>query len=190
MQGQQEQVPLGENIPLREVQGIPDEPQAEGGFAPIIPETQIEPISPEIPDSLPFDGYAHDEDCNAPLEMCLIVAHFLVDDALHILSALSRNNSSSESTSSSLFFRLLFRVLDILKSISFLQYSSQEEPLTSHNEKHNTLETAISLLNKAAEMQNSDALYLLGELNFVSPFTWTLLIVVWQLFESRLSGII
>src|SRR5579862_6792327 len=112
------------------------------------------------------------------LEMCLIVAHFLVDDALHILSTLSRTNSSSESTSSSLFVRLLFRLLNILKSVSFLQYSSQEEPLMSHTEKHDTLENAMSLLNKAAEMQNSDALYLLGELNFVASFSWTLLIIV------------
>ena len=187
VQGQQEQVPLGEDIPLREVQGIPDEPQAQGGFIPTVQGTQIEPVSSEILDSRPFDGYSHDEDCNAPLEMCLIVAHFLVDDALHILSTLSRTNSSSESTSSSLFVRLLFRLLNILKSVSFLQYSSQEEPLMSHTEKHDTLENAMSLLNKAAEMQNSDALYLLGELNFVASLSWTLLIIVWQLFQSRLS---
>ena len=54
-----------EDVPLREVQGIPDEPQVQGGFAPTVPETQIEPISSEIPDSLPFDGYSDDEDCNA-----------------------------------------------------------------------------------------------------------------------------
>jgi hypothetical protein len=100
----------------------------------------------------------------------IVVAHFLVDDALHILSALSRTHSSSESTSSSIFLRFLLRALDILKSVSFLQYSSQEEPLTAHSEKHDTLEQAMSLLTKAAEMHNSDALYLLGELNFVPPF--------------------
>jgi hypothetical protein len=51
--------------------------------------------------------------------------------------------------------------------MSFLQYSSQEEPLTTHKEKYDTLEKAMDLLTKAAEKQNSDALYLLGELNFV-----------------------
>jgi hypothetical protein len=63
-----------------------------------------------------------------------------------------------------------------MKSISFLQYSSQEEPLTPHTEKHDTLERAISLLTKAAEQQNSDALYLLGELNFVYPVSTIILI--------------
>lgn len=99
--------------------------------------------------------------------MYLIVAQFLVDDALQILSSLSHNRPSSESTSSSVFVRVLFRILEILKSITVLQYSAQEEPLTHHSEKHDTLEQAMSLLSKAAEKQNSDALYLLGELNFV-----------------------
>ena len=63
VQGQQEQAPEGDNIPVAEIQGIPEEPQIQGGFPPTIPETQIEPVTSEIPNALPIDGFLDDEDC-------------------------------------------------------------------------------------------------------------------------------
>ena len=97
----------------------------------------------------------------------LIAAQFLVDDALQILSSLSHNHESLDKTSTSIFVRFLWRLFDILKSFSFLQSLSQEEPLTSSDSRQNNLRKAMQLLTKAAESDNSDAMYLLGELNFV-----------------------
>jgi TPR repeat protein len=97
----------------------------------------------------------------------LIAAQFLVDDALQILSSLSQNHESPNKTSTSVIVRFLWRLFDILKSLSFLQSLSQEEPLTSSDSRQNNLRKAMQLLQKAAESDNSDAMYLLGELNFV-----------------------
>jgi len=170
VQEQQAEVPEGDEILAVEIQGIPDEPPVQGGFPPAVPETEIEPVTSEIPSSRPIDGFMDDEDCSSSPWVCLTVAQLLVDDALQILSGLSQSRSSSDTSSSSFFVRILFRILEILKSMSFLQYSSQEEPLTTHNEKYDTLEKAMDLLTQSAEKQNSDALYLLGELNFVFLF--------------------
>src|SRR5277367_485042 len=58
----------------------------------------------------------------------LTVAQFLVDDALQILSSFSQSHIHSDTPSSSIFIRLLGSIFDFIKSLSFLQYSSQEEP--------------------------------------------------------------
>lgn len=63
VQGQREEVPGQEDIPVVEIQGIPDEPPVEGGFPPAAPETQIEPLSSEIPKSDPTGEFPDDEDC-------------------------------------------------------------------------------------------------------------------------------
>jgi TPR repeat protein len=97
----------------------------------------------------------------------LIAAQFLVDDALQILSSLSPNHESPDKTSTSIVVRFLWRLFDILKSLSFLRSLPQEEPLTSSDSRQNNLRKAMQLLQKAAESENSDAMYLLGELNFV-----------------------
>jgi hypothetical protein len=96
-------------------------------------------------------------------------AQFLVDDALQILSSLSQTHGSPEISTSSIFLRFMWKTFDILKSLSFLQYSSQEEPLSYHDTTQEHYENALQLLTKAGETGNSDAMYLLGELNFVNP---------------------
>jgi hypothetical protein len=59
------------------------------------------------------------------------------------------------------------KLLTFLKSLSFIQYSSQEEPAPIHDARGDSVKKAMGLLSKAAEADNRDALYLLGELNFV-----------------------
>lgn len=120
----------------------------------------------------------------------LTVAQFLIDDALQILSLLSQSHAHSDTPSSSIFIRLLGRIFDFIKSLSFLQYSSQEELLSSSTDsKADNLEKAMNLLTKAANAHNPDAMYLLGELNFVHPphvspdFQLT---IVRKLFRSKL----
>jgi TPR repeat protein len=114
----------------------------------------------------------------------LTAAQFLVDDAIQILSSLSHNHESSNLTSTSIFVRFLRRIFDVLKSLSFLQYSSQEEPLTSSDGRQTNLKKAMQLLTKAAESDNPDAMYLLGELNFVYAGPSDILTVVRKLFWS------
>src|SRR5207248_4280476 len=53
------------------------------------------------------------------------------------------------------------------KSLSLIQYSSQEEVETYPDLNSETVQKAMRLLTKAAKSENSDAIYLLGELNFV-----------------------
>jgi hypothetical protein len=62
-------------------------------------------------------------------------------------------------------------VFTFLKSLPFIQYSSQEEPVTIHDSWGDNVKKAMGLLAKAAEADNPDALYLLGELNFVPSTT-------------------
>ena len=99
--------------------------------------------------------------------MELIAAQFLVDDALQILSSLSNTIHTSDTPLSSFFVRLLEKIFDFLKSLSFIHYSSQEEPLASSDTRSSTASKAMQLLKKAAKSENSDAIYLLGELSFV-----------------------
>jgi hypothetical protein len=120
----------------------------------------------------------------------LTTAQFLVDDAMQILSSLSHNHKSPDQTSTSIFVRFSWRIFDILKSFSFLRYSSQEEPLRSFDSRQTNLKKAMQLLTKAAESDNSDAMYLLGELNFVYTCPSDILIVVRKLFCSRLSQVV
>lgn len=117
----------------------------------------------------------------------LNLAQLLVRDALRILSSISRSHNSSETASSSFFVRFLSKFFDILRSLSFLQSLSQEEPLVSLEASEN-IKTAMQLLTKAAESENSDARYLLGELNFVlHAFKVPLISIVRELLESKLS---
>lgn len=69
--------------------------------------------------------------------------------------------------------RFLLKIIDILKSLSFLGSSSQEEPLHSVEPQNEELTKAMNLLTQAAEQHNPDALYLLGHLNFVRPILET-----------------
>ena len=101
--------------------------------------------------------------------MRLISAQFLVDDALQILSSLS-NSRPQDTSSSSVFVRSLWKIFDFLKTLSFIKYSSQEEALVFSDTKSENLKRAMELLTKAAKFENSDAIYLLGELNFVHLF--------------------
>jgi len=108
---------------------------------------------------------------------------------------MSSSYNSSDSASSSIFIRLLSRLLDFLKSLSFLRASSQEEPLASPNDiKAENLQKAMQLLTKAAEANNAEAAYLLGELNFVIiPRSNLMLItsmetILKQIIEKRLIG--
>jgi hypothetical protein len=120
----------------------------------------------------------------------LIGAQFLVDDAMQILSSLASNYESSDPSSSSVFVRLLSRVFDILKSLSFLQSSSQEEPVSSSDARQTQVRKAMQLLTKAAESNNPDAMYLLGELNFVVTLAPDILTLVRELFIPRLPKVI
>lgn len=86
---------------------------------------------------------------------------------MQILSSLSVNYEGSDASSSSVLVRFLSRIFDILKSLSFLQSSSQEEPVSSSDGRQTQVRKAMQLLTKAAESDNLDAMYLLGELNFV-----------------------
>ena len=86
-----------------------------------------------------------------------------------------------------MFLRIVSKFFDVLKSLSFLQSFSQEEPLTSPEHTSN-LNKAIQFLTKAAESENSDALFLLGELNFVSSDqSWSWQCLVRKLLQSKLS---
>jgi hypothetical protein len=96
-------------------------------------------------------------------------AQFLVDDALHILHSLSDIHNQKDTILASPLAQFTATVVTFLKSLSFIQYSSQEEPVTIHDSRGDHVKKAIGLLAKAAEADNPDALFLLGELNFVSP---------------------
>jgi hypothetical protein len=96
-----------------------------------------------------------------------MTAQFLVEDALQIISSLSNTHHTSDSPSPSVFVRFLEKIFAFLKSLSFIQYSSQEQPLTSSDTSSERVSEAMQLLSKAAKSENSDAIYLLGELNFV-----------------------
>jgi hypothetical protein len=100
-----------------------------------------------------------------------MTAKFLVDDALQILSSLSKTHIPPDTPSSSAFVRLLWGTLEFLKSLSFIQYTSLEESVSSGDPRSDSYKKAIQLLSKAAESENSDAMYLLGELNFVQRHT-------------------
>jgi hypothetical protein len=107
-----------------------------------------------------------------------------------MLSLLSQSHAHSDTPSSSIFIRLLRRIFDFIKSLSFLQYSSQEELLSSPTDsKGDNLEMAMKLLTKAANAHNPDAMFLLGELNFVPPRPISpdiQLTIVRKLFHSKL----
>jgi TPR repeat protein len=120
----------------------------------------------------------------------LTAAQFLVDDAMQILSSLANNYESSDPSSSSVFVRLLSRVFDILKSLSFLQSPSQEEPVSFSDGRQTQVRKAMQLLTKAAESDNPEAMYLLGELNFVFTLAPGILTLVRELFIPRLPKII
>ena len=150
-----------------DVDRLPDEPRIQGGILSPSPKNQLEPQDLE---SLPFDTSPVQGNGAEPLYFgrMLITAQFLVDDALHILSSFSQSRPQSDTTSSSIFLRLLRKLLDFIKSLSFLQYTSQEEPLSSSTDpKADNLAKVMELLSKAAKADNADAMYLLGELNFV-----------------------
>jgi hypothetical protein len=66
-----------------------------------------------------------------------------------------------------MIIRLLRKAFEFLESWSFIQYTSQEEPLVPTDITSQNVTKAMQLLAKAAESENSDAIYLLGELNFV-----------------------
>jgi hypothetical protein len=93
---------------------------------------------------------------------------------LELLSSLSHSYVHLEIIRPSLPLRVLWRIIDILKTFSLFQHVSQEE--STHEQSFpprlKTYKKALKLLLKAAESQNSDAMYLLGTLNFVysSPF--------------------
>ena len=63
VQEQPAEIPEGGEILAIEIQGVPDEPHMQGGFPPAVPETEIEPVTSEIPSSRPIDGFMDDEDC-------------------------------------------------------------------------------------------------------------------------------
>ena len=63
VQEQLAEIPEGDQILAVEIQGIPDEPPVQRGFHPAVPETEIEPVTSEIPSSRPIDGFMDDEDC-------------------------------------------------------------------------------------------------------------------------------
>ena len=86
---------------------------------------------------------------------------------MKILSTLSNTYNSSDASSPSIFVRLLWRVFKFIKSLSLIQYSSQDELATYTDANLQTVQKAMRLLRKAAKSENSDAIYLLGELNFV-----------------------
>jgi len=120
-----------------------------------------------------------------------VKAQFLVDEALHILHTLSDAQSSTDTPPSSTLAHYIAKLFTFLKSLSLIQYTPQEEPLSTHDFREKTVRKAMDLLHKAAEMDNPDALFLLGELNFV-PTTPAIsvckgLIVVRKLFKSKLS---
>jgi hypothetical protein len=103
----------------------------------------------------------------------LTTAQFLVEDALQILSSLSKDQESNEATSNTVYMRILLKLVEVLKSISFLQYASQEEPLATGS-KTETYQRALSLLTEAAEAGNEEAIYLLAEINFVISLLYLL----------------
>ena len=121
-------------------------------------------------------------------------AQFLVDEALHILHTLSDTKSSTDTPPSSTLAHYIGKLFTFLKSLSFIQYTPQEEPLSTHDYRGKNIKKAMDLLRKAAETDNPDALFLLGELNFVptNPAIFVCkgpreLIVVRKLFKSKLS---
>jgi len=69
--------------------------------------------------------------------------------------------------------RILLKLVEVLKSVSFLQYASQEEPLATGS-KTETYQRALSLLTEAAEAGNEEAIYLLAEINFVISLLYLL----------------
>jgi hypothetical protein len=159
-----EQVP--EDVPNADIQGLPEEPAVEGGVLSDLPEKQLESrLSTENLDTSPSIDYPSNYECMALV--ATYIAQILVDDALQLLSSLSPAYNPSESATMSAFLRVLWRTIDILKSMSFLRYSSQEEPLSYDDGKTKDYERAVQLLTKAGEMGNSEAMYLLGDLNFV-----------------------
>jgi hypothetical protein len=91
----------------------------------------------------------------------------LVDEALHILHSLSDTPTPGGTASSSHLAHYTNKLLHFLKSLSLIQYTSQEEPLSTHDPRAESVKKAMHLLSKAAEADNPDALFLLGELNFV-----------------------
>jgi len=146
---------------------IPEEPPIEGGILSEKTKTDLEPRAiVDTSDSLPFDDLPPHANCTHSLSRAN-KAQFLVDDALNILSSISYNHSSLDTPSSSKFVRLLFKFMDLLKSLSLLASSSQEEPLHAMELRNEHLTKALNLLTQAAAQQNPDALYLLGHLNFV-----------------------
>ena len=121
-------------------------------------------------------------------------AQILVGDALNILHSLSDTPSSADTPSSSPLAHYTAKLFNFLKALSFIRYTSQEEPLQTHDSRGESVKKAMELLYKAAEADNPDALFLLGELNFVptNPAIAVLhgpreLIVVRKLFKSELS---
>jgi hypothetical protein len=162
-----DQVEGEEFVPAADVTGIPDEPPVEGGVLSDLSETQLESRpSAENPETQLFDETSPVEEGTPRAQTN--AAQFLVNDALQILSSLSQNHGSSETPKSSIFLRFMWKTFDILKSLSFIQYSSQEEPLSYDDTTQEYYDNALQLLAKAGEMGNSDAMYLLGELNFVN----------------------
>lgn len=96
-----------------------------------------------------------------------VAAQFLVDEALHILHSLSDTHNQKDTLPASPSAQFIINVLTFVKSLSFIQYSSQEQPVTLHDSRGDNVKKAMGLLSKAAEADNPDALFLLGELNFV-----------------------
>jgi hypothetical protein len=95
------------------------------------------------------------------------VAQFLVDEALDILHSISNTPHQKDTPPTSPIVGAVFKVLEFFKSLAFIQYSSQEEPVNVHDSQVDNVKKAMGLLSKAAEADNPDALFLLGELNFV-----------------------
>lgn len=148
------------------VEQIPNEPPVKGGILSSKSETNLLP--PRTPDTLPFDDHPSNGDSISFLPTSAELAQFLVDDALHILSSLSHNYTPEVTHSSSAFARMPNHIFNFVKSLSFLRSSSQEEPLSSSTDnKSEKLKKAMRLLRKAADSNNPDAIYLLGELSFV-----------------------
>jgi hypothetical protein len=121
-----------------------------------------------------------------------VAAQFLVDEALHILHSLSDTHNQKDTLPASPSAQFIIKVLTFVKSLSFIQYSSQEQPVTIHDSRGDNVKKAMGLLSKAAEADNPDALFLLGELNFVSPpgplsYLTHLLMTVRELFKGELS---
>lgn len=175
----EEQMPQHNEQPVP--QEIPDEPGVEGGILagpdPGSLSVDLDALRSQGPlESLPYDNHRGLPPPTSPdpfFTLTLIVgkAQFLVDESLHILHSLPDTQSSVDTPLSSPLAHYTYKLFRFLKSLSFIQYTSQEEPLSAHGTRVESVKRAMNMLSKAAEADNPDALFLLGELNFVPTFT-------------------